>query len=536
MRGRANTIHITMSSNDYNPTPHVIPEGQNATPLEVVGGDVTSTEKLIIVMTGLPATGKTHIANRISRYLNFFLDLDTKIFNVGDYRRRLFGSNLPAEFFDHTNKEYMAKREEACDMALKELIEFMSKDGVRVGLLDSTNAQKQRRDHIRETLGVLKCKILMIETICDKKELLEHNIRTIKMTHPYYKDMADDEAFADFERKRKNYEDVYNPVDEKDGSHVKIFNHQTFVVHNTRGYLPQKVVHFIMNLHTMPRVFYLSRHGQSEYNLSGKIGGDSGLTEAGREFARRLAVFAQNTVGMSIERDSESGEEKRSPCPARLWTSTLRRTKETAQYIKHNLIKFHKWDNGDEVEWIQFQPRARRNLDELYAGVCDGLTYKEIEEKFPEEFARRQEDKLTYRYPRGESYMDITLRLEPVVLDIERTREPILIVGHQGIHRLLYAYFMGLPREKAPFVSIPLNTVIQLTPHAYGCEEKRFLLLSKEEMLSDGQDEPITSMPEKKREEAEKLQRDSRDKESFDLNERRKCSTEPFDPMNPPSF
>lgn len=169
------------------------------------------------------------------------------------------------------------------------------------------------------------------------------------MTNPYYKNMADDEAFADFERKRKNYEDVYNPVDEKDGSHVKIFNHQTFVVHNTRGYLPQKVVHFIMNLHTMPRVFYLSRHGQSEYNLSGKIGGDSGLTEAGREFARRLAVFAHNTVGMSIETDPETGEEKRTPCPARLWTSTLRRTKETAQYIKHNLIKFHKWDNGDEV-------------------------------------------------------------------------------------------------------------------------------------------------------------------------------------------
>ena len=62
--------------------------------------------------------------------------------------------------------------------------------------------------------------------------------------------------------------------------------------------------------------------------------------------------------------------------------------------------------------------------DELYAGICDGLTYKEIEEKYPEEFARRQDDKLTYRYPRGESYMDVTLRLENVVLDIERTREP----------------------------------------------------------------------------------------------------------------
>jgi hypothetical protein len=40
-------------------------------------------------------------------------------------------------------------------------------------------------------------------------------------------------------------------------------------------------------------------------------------------------------------------------------------------------------------------------LDELYAGVCDGMTYKEIEEVYPEEFKRRQDDKLAYRYPRG---------------------------------------------------------------------------------------------------------------------------------------
>lgn len=162
-----------------------------------------------------------------------------------------------------------------------------------------------------------------------------------------------------------------------------------------------QVVHFVMNLHTLPRVFYLSRHGQSEYNLLGKIGGDAGLTDAGREYAHRLADFAQNVIGMTVEKDEETGEEKRVPRPARLWTSTLRRTKETAQFIKHEKISTHQWDNGDEVEWIQFQGRARRNLDELYAGVCDGLTYKEIEQKYPEEFARRQEDKLTYRYPRG---------------------------------------------------------------------------------------------------------------------------------------
>lgn len=222
----------------------------------------------------------------------------------------------------------------------------------------------------------------------------------------------------------------------------------------------------------------------------------------------------------------KTGEEKRVPRPARLWTSTLRRTKETAQFIKREKVTTHKWDNGDQVEWIQFQGRERRNIDELYAGVCDGLTYSEIQEKYPDEFARRQEDKLTYRYPRGESYMDVTLRLEPIVLDLERTREPILIVGHQGIHRLLYAYFMGLPRDEAPYVSIPLNTVIELTPNAVGCDEKRYLLLSKEEMMKDGQDEPVTSMPMKERVIADKVRRKTAvSGESYS-----------FDPMNPPSF
>ena len=33
------------------------------------------------------------------------------------------------------------------------------------------------------------------------------------------------------------------------------------------------------------------------------------------------------------------------------------------------------------------------------------MTYEEIEEKAPEEFAARKINKLTYRYPRGESYV-----------------------------------------------------------------------------------------------------------------------------------
>lgn len=247
------------------------------------------------------------------------------------------------------------------------------------------------------------------------------------MSTPDYKDMDPEEAVLDFKQRRANYKAQYEPLSEADGPFVKIINSKQFIVHNIRGYLPLKVVHFVMNLHTLPRTFYLTRHGQSEYNLKGKIGGDSGLTPAGVEYARRLAQFAKEYIARvddddddktDDENDGGTEETKQEATtttaaaaaaqptiqqrPCRLWTSTLRRTKETAQFIAHDKFEYT-FDNGDTGEWVQFRPMPRRNLDELYAGVCDGMTYQEISQVFPEEFERRQQDKLAYRYPRGKT-------------------------------------------------------------------------------------------------------------------------------------
>lgn len=49
--------------------------------------------KLVIVMVGLPARGKSYITKKIARYLNW-LQHDTKIFNVGERRRVAAGGNL----------------------------------------------------------------------------------------------------------------------------------------------------------------------------------------------------------------------------------------------------------------------------------------------------------------------------------------------------------------------------------------------------------------------------------------------------------
>ena len=38
-------------------------------------------------MVGLPARGKTYIAKKLARYLNW-IGISTKVFNVGEYRRQ----------------------------------------------------------------------------------------------------------------------------------------------------------------------------------------------------------------------------------------------------------------------------------------------------------------------------------------------------------------------------------------------------------------------------------------------------------------
>ena len=49
----------------------------------------TNGDRVVLVMVGLPARGKTYIARKVQRYLSFFHGAPVEIFNVGEYRRRL---------------------------------------------------------------------------------------------------------------------------------------------------------------------------------------------------------------------------------------------------------------------------------------------------------------------------------------------------------------------------------------------------------------------------------------------------------------
>ena len=175
--------------------------------------------------------------------------------------------------------------------------------------------------------------------------------------------------------------------------------------------------------------------------MAGVVGTDMPLTSRGAAYARKLADFIGN----------------QEPAPGSIWTSTLQRTIQTAAAMNR-------------------PTHALKVLDEIDAGICDGMTYEQIAEQMPGEFARRAADKLSYRYPRGESYEDVIARLDPFILEIERQQEPVMIVAHNAIIRVLYGYLSGATRAEVPHADIPLHTVIGLTPKAYGCEEVRTLL------------------------------------------------------------
>jgi len=368
--------------------------------------------------------------------------------------------------------------------AINDMTEFLGLHDNAVVILDSTNPTHSRRHTLFERMKVARTKVLFIEVNNDNIQFLSEQYRSMARECPDYAGVDSNEAELDYARRVDKYASVFEPIDESHPveSRWSFFkcdhSREHFVVHKVHGNLPLKVINFIMNIRTSQHSFYLSRHGQSEYNKLARIGGDSGLSEHGLAYAKKLAEFVEEKI---------THEDTGKPVPARLWTSSLRRTKETAQFIKSEKIIVTD-ESGVNYEWQQMRPRAWHHLDEIFAGSCDGMTYEEIEAQYPDEWARRKVDKLAYRYPRGESYLDVIARLEPMVIEMERHREPVLIVAHQGILRIIYAFYKGLSRAEAPYVSIPLNNVIKITPMPYDCLEERVVLYR--EVNKDGQDEP----------------------------------------------
>uniref|UniRef100_A0A8B9JN34 6-phosphofructo-2-kinase/fructose-2,6-bisphosphatase 2 n=1 Tax=Astyanax mexicanus TaxID=7994 RepID=A0A8B9JN34_ASTMX len=395
----------------------------------------------LIVMIGLPARGKTYMSKKLTRYLNW-IGVPTKVFNLGEYRREAVQSYKSYDFFRHDNAEAMKIRKQCAIIALQDVKTYLNEEGGQIAVIF--------------TVKIII--VFFVESICDDPDVIAENIMDVKVSSPDYPERHRERVMEDFLKRIECYKVTYQPLDpdqhDRDRSFIQVINvGQRFLVNRVQDYIQSKIVYYLMNIHVHTHSIYLCRHGESEHNIQGLIGGDSGLSNRGKEFARALRGFVESHKLVDLK----------------VWTSQLKRTIQTAEALG---VPYEQW----------------KILNEIDAGVCEEMSYDMIKHMYPDEYAMRDQDKYHYRYPGGESYQDLVQRLEPVIMELERQGN-VLVICHQAVMRCLLAYFLDKSADDLPYLKCPLHVVLKLTPVAYGCKVDMFDL--KVEAVNTHRNRPL---------------------------------------------
>jgi probable phosphoglycerate mutase len=161
------------------------------------------------------------------------------------------------------------------------------------------------------------------------------------------------------------------------------------------------------------RVF-LIRHGATTLSAEDRFAGstDVELSEEGRRQARCL--------GARLAREKVTA----------IYASPMKRTVETATLIgaPHGMT-----------------PRTDPGLKEIDHGRWEGLTRKEVEAKFAEEYASWEEDPFTFAPQGGEAGIAVMARALPVLRTIVKSHPgaTVAVVSHKATIRLLLSSFLG---------------------------------------------------------------------------------------------
>ena len=82
-------------------------------------------------------------------------------------------------------------------------------------------------------------------------------------------------------------------------------------------------------------------------------------------------------------------------------------------------------------------------------GIWEGLTFKEIRERYPQEVEKKFSEFVHYRVPGGENLIDVRNRAVPKLRELIELNKgsEILLVGHGGMNMVLLCDAMNLGLE-----------------------------------------------------------------------------------------
>ena len=165
--------------------------------------------------------------------------------------------------------------------------------------------------------------------------------------------------------------------------------------------------------------WYMVRHGETDWNIEGRAQGqtDTPLNETGRLQAQRVGL---RLAGIDF---------------AAIYASDLPRVTETASPIV----------TGRALS-IQTLPALR----EKRYGEWEGLSYKEVEARYPDLFKRLFQEDIHFAPPDGESDADVYERVAAATDRLKAVHcgdENVLIVAHGGSLRAMMVKLLKMPAE-----------------------------------------------------------------------------------------
>ena len=87
-------------------------------------------------------------------------------------------------------------------------------------------------------------------------------------------------------------------------------------------------------------------------------------------------------------------------------------------------------------------------LREINLGQWDGMSFRQIKERWPEAYRKRGMEIARFRPPAGESFLDLQQRVVPAFEKaVDQADKNILIVAHAGVNRMILCHLLGMPPE-----------------------------------------------------------------------------------------
>jgi broad specificity phosphatase PhoE len=323
----------------------------------------------------------------------------------------------------------MHMRKRLAQINIRRAQRYVNRKG-EVAILDATNVSAERRNYIEDSLS--DHPILFIECVNNDCDIVDMSIRQ-KIRAPEFSVLPEEEAILEFKKRIEYYKLIYSPLGREknyirmDSLHNKILNErltdQLPLYSRIRDCLVTDVV----------KSLYLIRHTETYYNVDDRIGGNAELTPKGLKQAEALARFFQRKRISYI------------------FTSEKIRTIQTAQAIQ-------RLQNDCTIVNL-------KEFNEIDSGVCEGMSYDEIQRNMPEVYSARKADKYNYEYPGGEGYNSMKERIKIGIKKafyLNMKPDNIMIVGHRAVNRMILSHFLYRRQEDVPYIYVPQDKLYHI--------------------------------------------------------------------------